>query len=125
VECLHCDPSQQAVAFEATAHCFAVWAYEPLEGGAMICPKAHRRTVFDLTADEWADTHLLLPRVRAVIDERVSPDGYNVGWNVMRAGGQTIDHAHLHIVPRWQDEPLAGKGLRWWIKQPENRRGTT
>jgi diadenosine tetraphosphate (Ap4A) HIT family hydrolase len=57
----------------------------------MICPKTHRRTVFDLTADEWTDTHLLLPRIRTAIDERVSPDGYNVGWNVMRAGGQTID----------------------------------
>jgi histidine triad (HIT) family protein len=120
--CLHCDPSQLAQAFVTSTHCFAIWTDEPPEGGAMICPKAHRPTVFDLSSEEWADTYLLLPKVRAAIDERVSPDGYNVGWNVYPAGGQTVQHAHLHVVPRWVDEPFARKGLRWWIKQPANRR---
>jgi diadenosine tetraphosphate (Ap4A) HIT family hydrolase len=29
---------------------------------------------------------------------------------------------HLHVIPRFADEPLAGKGIRHWIKQPANRR---
>jgi histidine triad (HIT) family protein len=121
--CPHCDPEQTSQAMAGTALCFAVWAsYEPPEGGVLICPRAHRETVFDLTADEWEETQVLLTRVRTEIDARVAPDGYNVGWNVLPVGGQRVDHAHLHIVPRWSDEPHAGKGIRWWIKQPENRR---
>jgi diadenosine tetraphosphate (Ap4A) HIT family hydrolase len=78
--------------------------------------------VFDLTADEWKEAQLLLTRVRTEIDQRVAPDGYNVGWIVLAAGGQQVAHVHLHVVPRWSDEPHAGKRIRWWIKQPENRR---
>lgn len=31
-------------------------------------------------------------------------------------------HAHMHIVPRYADELYAGKGMRYWIKQSENKR---
>jgi diadenosine tetraphosphate (Ap4A) HIT family hydrolase len=31
--------------------------------------------------------------------------------------GQRVPHAHLHVVPRWADEPHAGKGTWWLIKQ--------
>ena len=37
-------------------------------------------------------------------------------------GGQKIFHAHLHVVLRYKDEPMAGKGIRHWIKQPQNKR---
>jgi diadenosine tetraphosphate (Ap4A) HIT family hydrolase len=120
--CPHRDPEQTSQAIVESALCFAVWAYEPPEGGVLICPRSHRATVFDLNPDEWKETQLLLTRVRAEIDQRVAPDGYNVGWNVIAPGGQQVAHAHLHVVPRWSDEPYAGKGIRWWIKQPENRR---
>jgi histidine triad (HIT) family protein len=121
-DCPHCDPRQTSEAFAESEHCFAIWAYEPPEGGVLICPRAHRSTVFDLTTDEWNETQALLVRVRAAIDDRSAPDGYNVGWNVLPTGGQRVPHAHLHVVPRWSDEPHAGKGIRWWIKQPDNRR---
>jgi diadenosine tetraphosphate (Ap4A) HIT family hydrolase len=121
-DCLHCNPEQSAKAIAESALCFAVWADEPPEGGVLICPRAHRATVFDLDAEEWKETRVLLANVRALIDERVAPDGYNVGWNVFPSGGQRVAHAHLHVVPRWSDEPHAGKGIRWWIKQPSNRR---
>jgi diadenosine tetraphosphate (Ap4A) HIT family hydrolase len=120
--CPHCDPEQSAKAIAESPLCFAVWAYEPPEGGVLICPRAHRATVFDLDAEEWNEMQVLLTSVRSLIDERVAPDGYNVGWNVFPVGGQRVAHAHLHVVPRWSDEPLAGKGIRWWIKQPNNRR---
>ena len=48
--------------------------------------------------------------------------GYNIGWNVNEVGGQEIFHAHLHVIPRYEDEPMSGKGIRYWIKQPQNKR---
>jgi histidine triad (HIT) family protein len=50
------------------------------------------------------------------------PDGFNVGWNCGPVGGQVIPHAHLHVIPRFADEPYAGKGIRHWLKQESNRR---
>ncbi len=36
--------------------------------------------------------------------------------------GQTVFHAHLHVIPRFAAEPHAGKGIRYWLKQESNRR---
>ena len=93
-----------------------------LIGSGMILPRAHRETVFDLTPEEWAETFELLQAARALLDRRHQPAGYNVGWNAGAAGGQEVFHAHLHVIPRFEDEPLAGRGIRYALKQPENRR---
>jgi histidine triad (HIT) family protein len=88
----------------------------------MILPKAHRETVFDLTEEEWAESFTFLAKVKTYLDEKYRPDGYNVGWNVGETGGMSIAHSHMHVIPRFDDEPLAGKGMRNQLKQPENRR---
>jgi diadenosine tetraphosphate (Ap4A) HIT family hydrolase len=93
-----------------------------LIGSGVIVPRAHRETVFDLTEEEWAATFALLKRAKALLDAEYQPDGYNVGWNNGSVAGQEIFHVHLHVIPRFADEPLAGKGIRHWIKQPANRR---
>jgi len=93
-----------------------------LVGSCMIIPKAHKVTVFDLSYEEWEATKQLIDRVKYYIDEKYKPDGYNVGWNCGKVGGQSIFHAHLHIIPRHADEPFAGRGIRSWIKREENAR---
>jgi diadenosine tetraphosphate (Ap4A) HIT family hydrolase len=95
---------------------------EVLIGSGVIVPKAHRETVFDLTEKEWAATFALLKQAKDLLDAKYSPDGYNVGWNNGSVAGQEVFHAHLHVIPRYADEPLAGKGIRHWIKQPMNKR---
>lgn len=93
-----------------------------LVGSGIIVPRALRPTLFDLTADEWEATYRLLHEVKDQLDRLHRPDGYTVGWNVGTVGGQEVMHAHLHIIPRFADEPLAGQGLRYAIKQEANRR---
>lgn len=93
-----------------------------LVGSGLIIPRAHRETVFDLTDAEWASTLFLLKKVQKLLDAKYHPQGYNVGWNCGRVGGQEVFHAHLHVIPRFVDEPYAGKGIRYWLKQPENQR---
>lgn len=95
---------------------------EVLPGSGIIVPLAHRETPFDLTPEEWAATHELLVRVKDAVDDRWSPDGYTLIWNCYPTGGQEILHVHLHVIPQFADEPYAGRGGRWHIKQPENRR---
>jgi histidine triad (HIT) family protein len=88
----------------------------------MVLPIAHRVAPWDLTVDEWQATHRLLRRLSEQLAASLRPDGWNVGWNVLPVGGQSVPHAHCHLIPRYADEPYAGRGLRWWFKRPENRR---
>jgi len=104
-------------------HCqFLQESQEVLIGSGIIIPKEHRETVFDLSEDEWLATFLLLKQVKALLDAEYKPQGYNVGWNSGSVAGQQVFHAHLHVIPRYADEPLAGKGIRYWLKQPANKR---
>jgi diadenosine tetraphosphate (Ap4A) HIT family hydrolase len=57
-----------------------------------------------------------------MLDQKFRPDGYNLGWNCGIVGGQEVFHAHLHIIPRFKDEPYAGRGIRYWLKQESNKR---
>jgi diadenosine tetraphosphate (Ap4A) HIT family hydrolase len=104
-------------------HCLFMQYYDGIpEGSGLIIPKAHRETVFNLTAIEWEATYNLLNEAKMLIDQQLHPDGYNIGWNVGKVGGQEVFHAHLHIVPRYSDELYSGKGIRYWLKKPENKR---
>lgn len=93
-----------------------------LPGSGLVIPRAHRETPFDLTPQEWADTRSLLIEARALIGARLRPDGYTIAWNVGPEAGQEVAHVHLHLIPRFSDEPHAGRGARWWLKQEQNRR---
>lgn len=128
VDCPFCAVEDFALSqvYLDTDHCiFASNGFEEpdvLPGAGIIIPKAHRESPFELTEGEWADTHVLLHKAKAVIDERLRPDGYNLIWNVGSDGGQEVAHVHLHVIPRFHDEPLAGRGARSHLKDPMNRR---
>lgn len=89
-----------------------------LPGCGVVIPVEHRASPFDFTAEEWAATHQLLLLAKAAWDERLEPDGYTLVWNC----SPDVRHAHLHVIPRFDDEPLADRGGRSAIKVPENVR---
>jgi len=88
-----------------------------LRGSFVIIPKSHVSSPFDLSDKEWADTKNMMDIIKNYIDKNYNPGGYTVGWNVGATAGQTVPHAHLHIIPRFDSEPLAGKGIRHWLKK--------
>ena len=107
----------------ANEHCFFLQQPQPvLVGSGLIIPRRHCESVFDLTTPEWTATFNLLGQVKGLLDCEYGPQGYNVGWNCGKVGGQEIFHAHLHVIPRYADEPLAGKGIRYWLKQDASKR---
>lgn len=124
-ECPFCNleiVEQQEVVVK-NEHCmFLQTPQEVLIGSGLIILINHRETVFDLSKDEWTATYALLQEVKTILDETYSPDGYNIGWNAGTVGGQHIMHSHLHVIPRFKDEPFAGKGIRHWLKHVENKR---
>lgn len=123
--CLSClrDPAKVGQAVFENDHCLFLAGDEPvLQGSGVIIPKSHRSTLFELTAEEWMATYELLAKVREKLERELQPDGFNVGWNCGEVGGQSIHHAHLHVIPRFADEPFAGNGIRHWLKSDANLR---
>ena len=120
--CPFCYLEHIQVVLENEHCCFLQEPQEVLIGSGIIIPKEHRETVFDLTEDEWAATFSLLKQVKELLDAEYEPQGYNIGWNSGGVAGQEVFHAHLHVIPRYADEPLSGKGIRYWLKQPANKR---
>ncbi|WP_195892055.1 HIT family protein [Bacillus niameyensis] len=130
-ECVFCEPeldAKQKMLF-SNEYCLFLQLDEArekgnqLSGAGVIVPRHHRETVFDLTEEEWNSTYKLLQEVKSYIDRNYQPSGYNLGWNCGETAGQHIFHAHFHILPRYADEPMAGKGIRYLFKNPNNSRG--
>jgi diadenosine tetraphosphate (Ap4A) HIT family hydrolase len=83
-------------------------------GHALIVPRRHEPDFFSLTQAEQVAMLGILGQVRSRIDDRFSPDAYNLGVNAGKAAGQTVLHTHLHVIPRYAgdvDEPRGG--VRW------------
>lgn len=93
-----------------------------LIGSYVIIPKSYVKSPFELSIDEWAATKEMMNRIKQYIDIKYNPDGYNLGWNVGATAGQEVEYTHMHIIPRFKDEPFAGKGIRHWFKKDENTR---
>ena len=125
-DCVFCDLTELRAAEVCIENTFCLYAStrdprdppDVLPGCGVIVPIAHRPSPFDFTDEEWQATHELLLRAKAAQDERLAPDGYTLVWNC----SPDVGHAHLHVVPRFDDEPLADRGGRSAIKVPENRR---
>jgi len=55
----------------------------------------------------------LVAEERTALDEELKPDGYNVGVNIGPAGGQSVLHVHVHLIPRFAgDHPSPRGGIR-------------
>lgn len=79
-------------------------------GHALIIPRRHVASFFDLTKEEQLDLLKLADEVRFVIEERFHPDGYNVGINVGKAAGQSVFHVHMHLIPRYNGDVSNPRG---------------
>ncbi|MFB6225801.1 MAG: HIT family protein [Candidatus Paceibacteria bacterium] len=74
------------------------------KGHTIVIPKVHAETFFDLNEELIGELFVAVQRAMESIDSKINPDGYNVGWNQERAGGQVVPHLHVHIMPRWEDD---------------------
>ena len=96
-------------------------------GHSLIIPFRHCADFFDLSPEEMAACMELLLATREDLEEELRPDGYNVGVNVGRAGGQSVLHVHVHLIPRYAgDHPSPQGGVRqiipWKADYPRGAR---
>ncbi len=68
------------------------------KGHALVTPKRHVATIWELWDDEYADMFNLVRQVKEIIQDKFAPQGINVGLNCGEMAGQTVFHAHIHII---------------------------
>lgn len=104
-----------------------LWDGFPVSPGhALLVPRRHVPTWFDASPDEVAALAAAVAIAREAVVARISrddlrgdaagpaivrpPDGWNVGVNVGAAGGQTVFHLHVHVIPRWTGDVSDPRG---------------
>lgn len=89
-------------------------------GHLLIIPVRHESNFFAANLDELEAIWALVGQVKSLLDAKYRPDGYNLGVNVGEVAGQTIAHAHLHLIPRYRgDVENPRGGVRGVIPQKQ------
>ena len=74
--------------------------FPAVDGHLEIVPKRHVESFFELTQDEVAVAYGLMREAQQRLDGLYAPDGYTIGVNEGRAAGRSVDHLHIHLIPR-------------------------
>jgi diadenosine tetraphosphate (Ap4A) HIT family hydrolase len=113
------DPEHKCMENE---HSFAFPdAYPLADGHTLVVPRKHVSSIYELSADEQSAVWDLVAEVRQRLLTGLKPDGFNIGVNDGEAAGQTVEHAHVHVIPRRKgDVPDPRGGVRWIIDEKAN-----
>lgn len=120
--CLFCKPQREILAENERA--IAVLDSFPISPGhALVVPRRHAATIWDLDAEEFEQCFRLVRELKPLLEARYRPDGFNVGVNCGEAAGQSVWHAHIHVIPRFKgDTPNPRGGVRHVIPLKANYR---
>ncbi len=98
-----------------------LYPYNP--GHLLVFPKRHVTDLRQLTDEEQNEMDNLVKRCLDVLDRYGNPSAYNIGYNMGLAAGASIEHLHLHIIPRYPREigiaELIG-GSRVLVEDPKD-----
>ena len=111
-ECPFCDrvaARDEIIHARAAAVAFA-GAYPVSQGHVLVVSRRHLARLEELDADEWAEVFSLVREVCRELCGTAGVDGVNVGFNSGLAAGQTVEHAHVHVIPRRQGDVADPRG---------------
>ncbi|MCL1928350.1 MAG: HIT domain-containing protein [Treponema sp.] len=79
-----------------------LYPYNP--GHCLIFPVRHIKDIRDLSETERRSQDTMLDKVLGALDALYKPSGYNIGFNMGLEAGASIEHIHLHVIPRYPHE---------------------
>jgi diadenosine tetraphosphate (Ap4A) HIT family hydrolase len=115
-DCPFCRPERTRVRLEGESAVAIPDGFPVTPGHTLVVPRRHVASLFELPADEQAAVWTLVARVRAVLLAELRPDGFTVGLNDGPSAGQTVMHAHVHVIPRRLGDVADPRGgVRWVV----------
>ncbi len=82
------------------------------KGHALVVPKRHSETLLLMDDRDVAETFKAVRNVSEAIMKALGAKGFNIKMNNFKIAGQVVPHAHIHIIPRYEDD-----GLKDWSGQ--------
>jgi histidine triad (HIT) family protein len=83
-------------------------------GHVVVIPKAHAEDLLAVSDEDLAATMTAVRRIVRRMQETIEPAGFNILNNMGRAAWQSIFHFHVHVIPRYEDDPLRLP----WLPEP-------
>jgi histidine triad (HIT) family protein len=109
-DCLFCgivagDVPAQIV--DSDEHTLAFMDINPAtRGHALVIPRAHSADITEILPEDLERTTIAAQRLVARMERTLAPDGFNVLNACRPAAWQTVFHFHLHVIPRYEEDPL-------------------
>lgn len=85
-------------------------------GHALVIPRAHSKNLYEISDDDLARTLQAAKGVASQMRDKLGADGVNLLNSCEPAAWQTVFHFHVHVIPRYHDDPLRLPGQP---RQPE------
>lgn len=109
--CLFCEFLKNKIIAAENDLAFAIFDGFPVNPGhVLVIPKRHVANYFELTSAEVLAINGLLNKMKAEVEAKFHPDGYNIGVNVGADAGQSIFHVHVHLIPRYKGDVESPRG---------------
>lgn len=91
---------------------FAIEDGYPISPGhSLVVPKLKVRSIFDLSEVDYLNCFKLVAEVKKYLEVKCRCQNFNIGINNGELAGQTVQHAHIHVIPRYPkdiEDPRGG-----------------
>lgn len=107
-DCIFCKIAKGEIKsdmIDESDHFFAIYDIHPkVHGHTLIIPKKHYVTLLDIPSNLGAELLSFTKHISSLLLEKKVGDGFNVLMNNLPAAGQVVMHAHLHVLPRKEQD---------------------
>jgi histidine triad (HIT) family protein len=109
-DCIFCSivsGDAPATIVDEDEHTIAFMDIHPwTKGHALVIPRKHARDIHEISDDELCHVMRAAKRLATRGHERLGADGVNLLNSTGRVAWQTVFHFHVHVIPRYEDDPL-------------------
>ena len=98
------DEVERLVVRESRSFMVSLNLYPYNPGHLIVFPTRHVTDIRELSREERSELDGEIDACLSVLDDAMKPSGYNIGYNMGPDAGASIEHLHLHIIPRYPRE---------------------
>ena len=122
-DCLFCKIVAQELPSEVVQEDDATIAFMDVNpwtrGHALVIPRNHSKDLYEVPDEDIAAAGRAAKRLANTMKQRLSCDGINLLNSCEPAAWQTVFHFHIHVIPRYDDDPLQLPGRPMQASQDE------
>mgnify|MGYP000670791822 CR=1 FL=1 len=119
-DCLFCKIGNKKIKsfiLKDTKFSLAFLDINPLTPGhTLVIPKKHRKSFSELKNNEFVDFFKIIKNLMNLLRKKLKVNSFTLGVNDGKEAGQTIEHLHFHIIPRYPND--GGKSIHSIVNFP-------